>query len=52
LVEDSVLAAVPAVLAFAPALSEVGAQLGDLPHRPADGGFIVRARIPSDHDQE
>ena len=35
-VEDSVLAAGLAVLAFAPALSKVGAQIGDLPSRPAD----------------
>ncbi|GAA2045247.1 histidine kinase [Catenulispora yoronensis] len=35
-VEDGVLAAGLAVLAFAPALSKVGAQIGDLPGRPAD----------------
>jgi signal transduction histidine kinase len=43
LVEDGVLAAVLAVLAFAPALSKVGAQLGDLPLRPADALSVVLA---------
>ncbi|HUZ25275.1 MAG TPA: histidine kinase [Streptosporangiaceae bacterium] len=43
LVEDGVLAAVLAVLAFAPALSKVGAQLGDLPRHPADALSVVLA---------
>lgn len=43
LVEDGVLAVVLAALAFAPALSKVGAQLGDLPRRPADGLSTVLA---------
>jgi signal transduction histidine kinase len=38
-----VLAAVLAVLAFAPALSKVGAQIGDLPRRPADVLSVVLA---------
>jgi signal transduction histidine kinase len=41
LVEDGVLAVVLAALAFAPALSKVGAQLGDLPRRPADALSVV-----------
>jgi signal transduction histidine kinase len=43
LVEDGVLAAVLAVLAFAPELSKVGAQLGDLPRRPADALSVMLA---------
>lgn len=43
LAEDGVLAAVLAVLAFAPVLSKVGAQLGDLPDRPADALSVVLA---------
>jgi signal transduction histidine kinase len=43
LAEDGVLAAVLAVLAFVPALSKLGAQLGDLPGRPADALSVVLA---------
>jgi signal transduction histidine kinase len=43
LVEDGVLAAVLAAVAFAPALSKVGAQIGDLPRRPADALSVVLA---------
>jgi signal transduction histidine kinase len=43
LAEDGVLAAVLAVLAFAPAVSQVGAQIGDLPRRPADALSVVLA---------
>jgi hypothetical protein len=42
-VEDGVLAAGLAVLAFAPALSKVGAQIGDLPSRPADAMSVALA---------
>ncbi|WP_370371085.1 sensor histidine kinase [Catenulispora sp. GP43] len=42
-VEDGVLAAGLAVLAFAPALSKVGAQIGDLPGRPADVASVALA---------
>ena len=43
LAEDGVLAAVLAVLAFGPELSKVGAQIGDLPARPADALSVVLA---------
>ena len=43
LAEDGALAAVLAVLAFVPALSKLGAQLGDLPGRPADALGVVLA---------
>ena len=43
LAEDGVLAAVLALLAFVPALSKVGAQLGELPGRPADALSVVLA---------
>jgi signal transduction histidine kinase len=43
LAEDGVLAAVLAVLAFVPALSKLGAQLGDLPARPADALSVALA---------
>ncbi|WP_438939654.1 sensor histidine kinase [Catenulispora pinisilvae] len=45
LIEDGVLAAALAVLAFAPALSKVGAQIGDLPRRPADALSVVLALV-------
>jgi signal transduction histidine kinase len=40
---DGVLAAVLAAAAFAPALSKVGAQLGDLPRHPADALSVALA---------
>ena len=43
MVEDGVLAVVLAALAVAPALSKVGAQLGDLPRRPADALSVLLA---------
>jgi hypothetical protein len=43
LAEDGVLAAVLAALAFAPELSKVGTQVGDLPGRPADALSVVLA---------
>ena len=43
LAEDGVLAAVLAVLAFAPAVSTIGTQIGDLHHRPADALSVVLA---------
>jgi signal transduction histidine kinase len=43
LIEDGVLAAVLAVLAFSPALSHIGGQISDLPARPADALSVVLA---------
>jgi signal transduction histidine kinase len=39
-VKDSVLALVLTLLAFVPTLSNIGAQLGDLPQRPADAACV------------
>jgi signal transduction histidine kinase len=41
LVKDGALAAVLTALAFVPTLSVIGAQLGDLPRRPADALAVV-----------
>ncbi|WP_153450103.1 sensor histidine kinase [Streptomyces smaragdinus] len=39
--KDGVLALVLALLAFAPTLSQIGAQIGDLPRRPGDALSVV-----------
>jgi len=47
--KDSVLALVPALLAFVPALSDIGAQIGDLPERPASVlsvGLVLAQTLP------
>ncbi|MFB6992831.1 two-component sensor histidine kinase, partial [Streptomyces sp. NPDC056304] len=47
--KDGVLALVLTVLAFVPTLSNIGAQIGDLPERPANAlsiGLILAQTMP------
>ncbi|MDU0299475.1 MULTISPECIES: sensor histidine kinase [unclassified Streptomyces] len=50
LLKDGVLALALALLSFVPTLSGVGAQIGDLPERPADAlgaGLVLAQTLPS-----